>query len=1068
MKNAVFQFELRSWLKSPLFYFLGFCFFAFSSITMLGTGGFFDGPVETNDVVRLLNSAFSLTDFGFLLGKLLLFMVAIFAGFGLYRDYGSGSHSILYTFPIHKSYYLNGKLMSGLMAVLALGALCYFGILLGELLLGTSNPKIAPFRLMAHVTAFGVYLIPSLLIAAVLVFVVVGLSRNSYAGFMVAIGLVLLQMILENVLFGQKSLLALLDPFGQHAFFLATADWNRSMQNSTALPIDRLVIANRILWAALAGLAYLFFYKKFNFQYSPIFQLRKSTNKQSATASIASSTSTSKAEYSFSFASRCKAFVMLLYYDFKMLISNWMVLLLTTLALLAVFFVQVRVSNTGEFNLMPYTRLLIGAPLAIYTVILSLCTFLFAGLLMHRSRVSKMNLIMDATPVSNWQLVLSKIGAISLLHVIQLALFFLLGLGLQVFNAFYNFELSIHLFHLALFVFPVLLVWNLASNFVHSLVPNVYLGLFLLAGLWLGAQSLEQVGINSNLLKFNTYPALTYSDFQAYGYEMHGYLILIFYWLSAGLLLGFGTLIVYQRGVHASLKDKLRLFASRFGTGTFAGLALCAMSFIWIGSKVYEAEKDDKVNQAGLTDQRAVLENYKEKWEQYAAIPQASITDIDLELDIYPIKKRFRLKGKYIINNKHAVPVDTLFLRSAFDESTRIDWKGKVDLIKEDTLLKSCLYKLKRPLEPGENLEMEFEVQSTDNTVFTRNSNVISDGTYLQEDILPRFGYQFGNKELSLDDVNVRNENYMYSDADYVNLRTRISTGKGQIPIAPGDLIAEEEIEGRVIYTYKTPNPVKIFFSFHSADYEIIHAEHKGVGLDVYFKPNHEHNLDMMITGLKASLDYNTKLFGPYPYKQIRVIEFPLTEESFTATLTSNNVPSSEILFNVNPVAMEEKLNLPFYVMAHEVTHEWFGNQLMPAAAEGAKMLTESITEYLTLCIYRASLGEEMANKFLETQLKRYERGKKREKGQENPLYKVQSHQQYIAYGKGAAVLDRIAKLIGRDKFNGILAEFLETYRLRGAPYPTSEDFIALLEQDATVEQTEIINGLLRTIEPLP
>src|SRR6056297_3028423 len=126
-----------------------------------------------------------------------------------------------------------------------------------------------------------------------------------------------------------------------------------------------------------------------------------------------------------------------------------------------------------------------------------------------------------------------------------------------------------------------------------------------------------------------------------------------------------------------------------------------------------------------------------------------------------------------------------------------------------------------------------------------------------------------------------------------------------------------------------------------------------------------------MLEGLKASLDYNSKLFGCYPYNQIRIIEFPHTEESFSATLKSNNIPASEVLF---------------YVVAHELTHEWFGNQVMPADAEGANMLTESITEYITLSIYTEHFGEAAAKRFLNAQYRRYNRGRKKENGKEPPL----------------------------------------------------------------------------------
>jgi len=208
-------------------------------------------------------------------------------------------------------------------------------------------------------------------------------------------------------------------------------------------------------------------------------------------------------------------------------------------------------------------------------------------------------------------------------------------------------------------------------------------------------------------------------------------------------------------------------------------------------------------------------------------------------------------------------------------------------------------------------------------------------------------------------------------------------------------------------------------------------------------------------------LDYNTKWFGQYPYREIRIIEFPHTEENYSATLMANNIPASEVLFNINAETMSEKFNLPFYVMAHELTHEWFGNQVIPADAEGAKMLTESITEYLTLCIYREHFGEKLADKFLETQHKRYHRGRKNEQGEEPPLNKVLAHQEYIAYGKGAIAFNGIANSIGRDKLNSILKNYLLKYKSQFNYYPTTNDFIQLLKKNTNKEDHHLIDHWL-------
>ena len=90
-------------------YFLVLSMMAFAWVTMLGTGGYFDGPITAGEKVNFLNSPYALTRNSFLFAKLLLFIVAIFFGLSTYRDFQNNNHHILYSYPLHKSQYLFGS-----------------------------------------------------------------------------------------------------------------------------------------------------------------------------------------------------------------------------------------------------------------------------------------------------------------------------------------------------------------------------------------------------------------------------------------------------------------------------------------------------------------------------------------------------------------------------------------------------------------------------------------------------------------------------------------------------------------------------------------------------------------------------------------------------------------------------------------------------------------------------------------------------------------------------------------------------------------------------------------------
>jgi len=74
MKNPILRYELRHWLRSPLAYFLVIIMVAFAFVSMLGTGGYFDGPMEPSENVSFLNSAYALSGNSFLFAKVPYFL----------------------------------------------------------------------------------------------------------------------------------------------------------------------------------------------------------------------------------------------------------------------------------------------------------------------------------------------------------------------------------------------------------------------------------------------------------------------------------------------------------------------------------------------------------------------------------------------------------------------------------------------------------------------------------------------------------------------------------------------------------------------------------------------------------------------------------------------------------------------------------------------------------------------------------------------------------------------------------------------------------------------------------
>ena len=240
--------------------------------------------------------------------------------------------------------------------------------------------------------------------------------------------------------------------------------------------------------------------------------------------------------------------------------------------------------------------------------------------------------------------------------------------------------------------------------------------------------------------------------------------------------------------------------------------------------------------------------------------------------------------------------------------------------------------------------------------------------------------------------------------------------------------------------------PILDFYAFQSARYAQFKAQWHDVALTIYYQPGHEYNLRRMVRGAQDALTYYTKNFGPYPHRQLRIVEFP--GYAAFAQAFPNTIPFSENIGFIAKVdtANPKDIDYPYYVTAHEVAHQWWAHQVIGAAAQGSTMLSETLSQYSALMVMKQKYGPERMRKFLKYELDAYLRGRSAERVAEQPLYRVEN-QQYLHYRKGSMVMYALANYIGEDQVNQALAAYLKEVKYQEPPYTTSLDLLRHLRQ---------------------
>lgn len=1064
MLRSIYSYELKSLLKQPSTYFYFVVFFGVALLSMLGKGGYFDGVPETDTEIPLFNSAYEINFLFQYFNKFFLFLLPSIIGMVIYKDFKSNFHPILYSYPIKKSDYLLGKFLSALSIVFFITLSTGIAFYLGEYILGIDNPKIGRTNHWGYASSYLFFVWPNMMVFGLMMFMVVASLRNIYAGFISVILLFFIQIIIDNLYADTPVLAALFDPFGQNAVAYETRFWTISEQNARPIPMLGVVLWNRVLWASISLFLLALFYKKFQLEQETFRLLpnigKNKSEKKAISNPIQSTINYANVNINFSFLHQARAMLKLSTIDFRFIIKSWLFQIFMLFGVLAVAFAVSRVTNRADMTFLPLTRIVLSVPMYFFSIVIMLATFVYAGMLVHRSRMAKCNQLIDTTATSNWVLLGSKILALLKVQILLLLVMMLCGIGLQLYNGYHRFEIDLYLFHLFVLTFPTLVIWATISVFIHTIMPNVYVGIFLLLLIWIGKEQLPQIGIESYLLLFNSPPQLVYSDLNAFGHGLLPNLIINAYWMIFSAIIIVLTYLIWERGFLYSSKGRFQLVVQQLNGFVSFYLALFLVLFCFLGLTIY---KEENSSFKPMANNEQILKDFKVNFAKYKSTVQPKITSVKLKIELFPESNSFLTSGSYILVNQSPERIDTLLIKTGHDEITDYTLAVPSTIIQKDKALQFAVHILEKPIEPGNSIRMEFKIKNRPNTLFYQNSSVLQNGTFIRTDILPRLGYFFNDKYYEPTDSLARHTNFYSPDANLVDIETVISTSHLQTAIAPGTLIKQWTENNRNYFHYKTENKIKFAFSFNSGDFSISKSNYKGVNLEIYHHENHTFNLMDMTEGLKASLDYNTRFFGSYQHDEIRTVEFPITQGTY-ASVMGNTIPTSEGRFILRNGEAKNQINLSFYIQAHELTHQWWGNQLVPADALGAKMLTESITEYITLRIYEGYFGQEKAQYFLSLQLQRYLEGRTKDAGKESPLYSVRPEQEYIAYGKGAMAFNALQYYVGEEKLNSILKEFLEKYKFRTDIYPTSMDLITHLKNSIPIDFHYIIKDMMERI----
>ena len=1072
MFGKIAAFEFRYQVKSPVFW--------------VGAGLFFlltFGSVASSNVQIGMGSAvhknapFAIAMTTLIMAVLYMFVTTALVANVVIRDDDTGYAPIVRSTRVRKFDYLYGRFV-GAFAAAALSFLVVpLGILLGSVMPWVDPETLGPLLPQGYVFAYVVLALPALFFSSAVFFALATATRSMMWTYVGLIAFLVLRVILSIVLTkqGMEQAAALFEPFGGGAYGLATRYWTTTERNSLTPPIQDMLLWNRVLWLAIsfAFLGGAYFLLSFRSAGARVRKkARARTTLESAASSVPEPSGAPPVDRTAArpvFGART-AWVQLwarTRLDMGQVFRSPAYFVLMGLGVLlsvAVILLATDVSLYGG-QLYPVVRLMVTALKGGFATIAIVIAVYYSGELVWRDHERRVHEIIDATPVPDWFFIVPKILAIALVLVSTLVLSVLVALAVQAFKGWYHLDLGKYLWW---YVIPdavnYLLIAVLAV-FVQALVPHKFIGWAVMVVYLIARIVLDAFGLEHNLYIFAGGPEVPLSDMNGTGIAGAAAWWFRGYWSSVALVLLVLAYALWRRGTQTQLSPRLRRLPARLRGGAGVLLALSILAAVGTGGFIYLNTNVWNHYRSHLDEERW-LADYEKALLHYETLPQPKITDVSLAIDLHPRSLQAVTHGVYVFENKTNAPIRELHVRFARDlKVLGLSVEGARPS-KTFERFNYRIFTFDTPMQPGERRRLSFQTafgqkgfkNDGNITAISANGTFINnfelspllgmDRSLLLQDRTKRrkYGLPAELRMAKLEDQSARRFNLLRKDSDWVNADITVTTDADQIPIAPGYRVSETVSNGRRTARFRTEAPINHFFSIQSARYALKRENYKGVELSVYYYPGHPWNVDRMIHALKAGLDYDQANFSPYQFRQVRILEFPAPVGGFAQSF-ANTLAWSEGLGFTFDIRNPEKIDMVTYVAAHELGHQWWAHQVIGGKMQGVTMLDESFAQYSALMAMEKLYGPDQIRKFLKYELDAYLRARGSDSIEELALNRVED-QQYIHYRKGSLVMYRAKDDLGEDTVNRALRRLLHDYAFKGAPYPTSMDFIGDLRQE--------------------
>lgn len=1075
----IIRFEISYGLKS-IPHFMAFVIILGLCFLMTANGNEFQSTAVGGEVFA--NAPAKITYIMIGLSVFCTFIIPSFISNALLKDMDNQFDGIVFSTPIKKFSYFFGRFAGGFILLVLTTSAAPIGLILGTWWPWADTNTLGPIDLGEYWMVFFAIMTTSLFVVSAILYVMTAITKKIIYVYLAAMG------ILSMYILGSQfnAIPSVLDPFMHEVFEKQSQYWTAFELNTQSLKFDSSVIINRLLWISTAMICLGMAYHKFSLTSSQKKSMSIDDKRGGATHHdhrVKVKTFQHTTRYTTQWSKQIHWIQMWqrTQFEVRAVLKNRPFLLLILMSVILLVMTLTSRETLYGVDSHSLSYLMIESLTSVFSMTLLAVVAFYSAEIIWRERDCKIDQIIDALPVPNWVFVASKVSALSLILLLIMLLGVLIAIGIQFINGDSEVQFAWYVHRGIFYPATPFIFLAILTCFFQVLANHRYLGMLYFALFIAMIVSLSDIiGIRHPLLSY-AIPGMAapLSDMNGNGRFIHAGYALRFYWFSMAGLIVIMTYLWWQRGTIQSIKYRLNglmsVAKSEFKKTIIAFTILMALSgtYIYYNTNVLNDFLSEKDN----FDLRYA---YEKKYGSHHYLPMPTIIAVDINVDIFPEERRLEVSSKHAIKNKTDDDIEVVHITFPPNAQVLNATINKIKHTDMDEPFNYYTFTLNDPLKPGEMRELDFKLlfQYKGFVHEQPDFSLVKNGTFIRNNqITPYIGfnpkYRIKDEKVrkkydlppidrmaKLNDYTQYNNNALRNDSDFIDFRTTVSTTAEQLAIAPGILKKQWVENGRRYFNYEAKTPMQNFYSFMSAEYQIVKDRWQAVDISIYYAENHAYNIDRMIAGVKDSLKYYSNAFGPYLSSSVKIVEFPAYRKFAQAFL--GMIPYSEAMGFVADVKMND-IDMPYYVTAHEMAHQWWGHQLAAANVQGQRFLQETLSQYSALMVMEKKYGSHKIRQFLKYELDKYLSGRSEDAIGELPLNKVEK-QSYVYYRKGAVIMYALKDYLGENIINRSLKKLINLKAYSDRPYAVSTEFIEILKNESNERYHGLIVDFLQKI----